>query len=256
MTIFQDPRPLGNAGDPRSFDPHSSHYLGDGHSRMTVEPLRQPAQAEPPGPPPTLTSEIYADTGQVASEWNQHYAAVRADPDLNEEARARKLNEFDASRLERNEKLADERVALAEQRIRETLRSNLPDSSSEAAQTYATRVWNRDNISNVPVGEITATATELFKNGTDQEVAVYMEEMPKAINKLGLPGDEIVEQLARNRYPDLAEDYEVRRLASNAALFAKQNANVVRRGIKGRHAVDPQFLCDPGWKHDPDRRNG
>lgn len=237
------------AGDPRNFDPQFRATHGDNHSEFRV--IREDTPPAPPAPPPTAAASDYHETKAVADRWNAHIDALDADASkLTPEGRRERLAAFDKSQLDTIPQRHDQRLQQAEQQIQQMLDGQHPDSNSVAEQIHAQRVWARNNIADVPVGQVAATVQKLIDSATPAELKVYHDELPKALEAKGLPAD-LVKPLLASRMRELGEAIATRDAEQQVSLITRHNVGVVRRAIDAGHKVAVP-LVDP-TSYDPER---
>jgi hypothetical protein len=229
---------LGPIGDPRNY----YTPVHDGGRAFRV--IRDETPPAPPAAPSTAASADYHATKAVADAWNAHLAAIDADAaKLTPEGRRDRVAEFDKSQLDALAQRQDQRVSQADQRVAQMLNEQHTSPDSVAEQLFAQRVWARDNIADVPLGQVLPTVQKLIDSATPEELRVYSDELPKALSARGLPADMVTPLLA-SRDPELGKAMARCDAERQVSSIAHHNVSVVRRAIDSGQRVAVQ-LVDP-----------
>jgi hypothetical protein len=229
---------LGAIGDPRSYEKRVHE------DDRTFRVVRQEVPPAPPAAPPTAASSDYHEAKAIADAWNRHLDSIDADAaKLTPQGRRDRLAEFDKHPLDAIAQRHDQRVQQANQRVAQMLDDQHTSPDSVAEQLFAQRVWARDNIADVPLGQVLPTVQKLIDSATPQEMRVYADELPKALSARGLPADMVTPLLA-SRDPELGKAMARCDAERQVSSIAHHNVSVVRRAIDSGQRVAVQ-LVDP-----------
>ncbi len=191
-----------------------------------------------------------AATRYAARKYGEFAEQVNAVPNLDERSKAQALESFAQTPAAKDVEVrvaaaAMHRDALAAQADAE--RANLRAPLDTAAQLDAQRQWERDRRlleAQGNVGQVAATAANLVRKATPEQLAVLAEELPSHLAAKGQPSKWVTDAIAEAA-PQLGQAREQVAAADRRLMKLRHNAKLTANAYAAHRPVDPRMIVDP-----------
>lgn len=240
--------------------------MGFTHQLPTIDPI-----APPPPPPPTPVNNTQAHPKEdakpiaaaaallknAAKKFENHIASVN--PAGLDQARLHsEISAFAdspaAAQIDEALALAERREAEAQQAVADIIKTLSPQGDT-AQELRNTRVWERAarQLDNAPGDHVAEVARKLIANSTDDELGVFLTELPAYLDAKGA-GSDWLEHVTADRVPELAAAKKAAQKAAQSRQIVAHDAQLLRGRIKNT-ATPKQYQpvkFIPFDKYDPD----
>lgn len=264
-------QPPGVAAPPNQPAPQPKMSIGGvpvpdylpGHA----EPPRQPATPQPQ--PQTVVGQAFAAIANASKAFGDTVAEVAANRDLNEQGQLNALAAFAQTPIAKSVDVAEQVVADREAQAQaqyDSARAALVKPLDAAGETRATRYRDRlereldsakrPGSPRTPI----AVAQDAVRDATAEQLSVVVAELPSLLGQHGVPAGAWLDQLLREKLPELAAAQQELQTAQRGRQTISTAANMVRNAITKGHPVPPEVLdsLDPAkiksTQVDPDRQ--
>jgi hypothetical protein len=191
-----------------------------------------------------------AKTRYAARKFDEYVEQVNAIPNLDERTKAQALESYAASPAARDATASVEAARAHGDHLAarpDAERAKLVTDSDAGAQMEAKRQWDREKAlldAQSNVGQIHATATNLIRNATPQQLNVLAEELPAWLAAKGRPTTWVNDAIAQAA-PQLGEALQARADAQRKVIKLQHNHKVTQNAYKAHRPVNPDLLVDP-----------
>jgi hypothetical protein len=193
-----------------------------------------------------------AKTRYAARKFGEYVEQMNAILNLDERTKAQALEAFATTPAARDAAASVEAARAHRDQLAakvDTERAALATDSDSGAQIAAQREWARHEAqleAQSNVGQVHATATNLVRNATPQQLNVLAEELPAWLAAKGQTAvAESINEAIAQAAPQLGEARQAHSDAERKVVKLQHNHKVTQNAYKAHRPVDDRLMLDP-----------